>query len=105
MEQGQVDFGKVFADLAASGAREKTTPLGGVDVRLVRVPANVEGRWDSHPGDTETVVVWSGEFHVEFRDATLRLSKGQCCVVPAGAPHRATSPTGADVVLFKRTAE
>ena len=105
MEQGQVDFAEVFADLAAREAREATTPLGGVDVRLVRVPANVEGRWDSHPDSTETVVVWSGEFHVEFRDGTLRLKEGQCCVVPVGAEHRATSPTGAEIVLFKKTAE
>ena len=105
MEQGQVDFAAGFADLAARDARETTAPLGGVDVRLVRVPAGGEGRWDSHPDSTETVVVWSGEFHVEFRDGTLRLNEGQCCVVPAGAEHRATSPTGAEIVLFKKTAE
>ena len=69
----------------------------------MRVPANVEGRWDSHPDSTETVVVWSGAFTVEFRDRTLRLTAGQCCVVPIGAEHRGTSPTGAEVVLFRKT--
>ena len=68
MDQGQVDFGTVFADLAARGERERTTPLGGVDVRLVRVPAGGEGRWDSHADTAETVVVWSGEFTFRFRD-------------------------------------
>ncbi len=103
MDQGQVDFASGFADLAARGAREVTAPLGGVDVRLVRVPAGGEGRWDSHPDSTETVVVWSGEFKVEYRDRTLLLTAGQCCVVPMGAEHRGTSPTGAEVVLFRKT--
>jgi mannose-6-phosphate isomerase-like protein (cupin superfamily) len=98
-----VDFAAAFADLAARGAREATAPLGGVDVRLVRVPAGGEGRWDSHPDTAETVVVWSGEFKVEFRDRTLLLTKGQCCVVPVGAEHRGTSPIGAEVVLFTRS--
>ena len=39
MDGGQVDFGAAFGDLAARNARETTVPLGGVDVRLVRVPA------------------------------------------------------------------
>ena len=103
MDQGQVDFAAGFAGLAARGERETTAPLGGVDVRLVRVPAGGEGRWDSHPDSTETVVVWSGEFKVEFRDRTLMLTAGQCCVVPVGAEHRGTSPTGAEVVLFKKS--
>ena len=102
---GQVDFRAAFADLAARDAREMTAPLGGVDVRLVRVPAGGEGRWDSHDDSTETVVVWSGAFQVEFRDRTLMLGAGQCCVVPVGAEHRGTSPTGAEVVLFKKTPE
>lgn len=103
MDGGQVDFAKGFSDLAARDAREATVPLGGVDVRLVRVPAGGEGRWDSHPDSTETVVVWSGEFSVEFRDRSLLLTAGQCCVVPVGAEHRGTSPSGAEVVLFKKT--
>ena len=104
MSQGQVDFAAVFADLAAKDAREITAPLGGVDVRLVRVPPAGEGRWDSHDDSTETVVVWSGTFTVEFRDRTLSLTAGQCCVVPVGAEHRGTSPTGAEVVLFRKSA-
>ena len=103
MDQGQVDFAAAFSDLAARGAREMTAPMGGVDVRLVRVPGGGEGRWDSHDDSTETVVVWSGAFTVEFRDRTLNLAAGQCCVVPVGAEHRGTSPTGAEVVLFRKS--
>jgi mannose-6-phosphate isomerase-like protein (cupin superfamily) len=98
-----VDFATAFAGLAERGERETTAPLGGVDVRLVRVPAGGEGRWDSHSDTTETVVVWSGEFKVEFRDRTLLLTKGQCSVVPVGAEHRGTSSTGAEVVLFTKS--
>ena len=71
---------------------------------MVRVAGGGEGRWDSHSHSAETVVVWSGDFTVEFRDHALTLSAGQCCVVPAGAEHRGTSRNGAEVVLFQQAA-
>ena len=96
------DFAEVFSGLARDGRSEQTMQLGGVNVRLVRVKGGGEGRWDHHDQTTETVVVWSGDFTVEFRDGTLNLSSGQCCVVPVGAEHRGTSPTGAEVILFQQ---
>jgi mannose-6-phosphate isomerase-like protein (cupin superfamily) len=101
MTTDPIDFAAAFARLAAEGRREETTPLGGVDVRLVRVAGGGEGRWDRHDHSTETVVVWSGDFTVEFRDCALRLGPGQCCVVPVGAEHRGTSQAGAEVILFQ----
>jgi mannose-6-phosphate isomerase-like protein (cupin superfamily) len=96
------DFAEVFARLTREGRSEETTLLGGVNVRLVRVPGGGEGRWDHHSGTTETVVIWSGDFTVEFRDHTLHLTGGQCCVVPIGAEHRGTSKAGAEVILFQQ---
>ena len=100
METGPIDFAAVFAQLAATDAREETAPLGGMNVRMVRVAGGGEGRWDSHGHTAETVVVWSGDFSVEFRDRTVVLSGGQCCVVPVNAEHRGTSRGGAEIVLF-----
>lgn len=100
--KGPADFAAVFARLAAGGAREETVRLGNVKIRTVRVPGGGEGRWDAHPHTDETVIVWSGDFKVEFRDGTLVLAAGQCCVVPAGAEHRGTSRDGAEVVLFQQ---
>lgn len=98
------DIAETFARLARDDQKEETMQLGGVNVRLVRIKGGGEGRWDSHATTTETVVVWAGQFTVEFRDNTLELSPGQCCVVPVGAEHRGTSKTGADVVLFTNAA-
>jgi mannose-6-phosphate isomerase-like protein (cupin superfamily) len=96
-----LDFGAIFRRLAAEGEREHHTVLGGVDVRLVRVDGGASGRWDTHDDTTETVIIWSGAFDVAFRDHAVSLTAGQCCVVPLGAEHRGTSPTCAEVVLFK----
>lgn len=96
------DFVDIFGRLARDERNEETTQLGGVNVRLVRIKGGGEGKWDHHDHTTETVVVWSGDFAVEFRDHTLHLSRGQCCVVPVGAEHRGTSQTGAEVVLFQQ---
>ena len=96
------DFAEIFARLARDGQSEETALLGGVNVRTVRVKGGGEGRWDHHAQTTETVIVWSGDFTVEFRDQTLQLSRGQCCVVPVGAEHRGTSKAGAEVILFQQ---
>lgn len=96
------DFAEVFGRLARDERSEETAQLGGVNVRLVRVKGGGEGRWDHHAATTETVVVWSGDFTVEFRDHEVHLSGGQCCVVPVGAEHRGTSKAGAEVVLFQQ---
>ena len=97
-----VDFGAIFERLAQTRQAEETSTLGGVNVRLVKVAGGGEGRWDSHDHSAETVVVWSGDFTVEFSDHALVLSAGQCCVVPIGAQHRGTSRSGAEVILFQQ---
>lgn len=97
-----IDFSEIFGRLKKNGCSEETLHAGGVNIRLVRVKSDGKGRWDHHDQTSETVVVWSGEFTVEFRDHTLRLSSGQCCVVPAGAEHQGTSLTGAEVILFQQ---
>jgi mannose-6-phosphate isomerase-like protein (cupin superfamily) len=97
-----VDFAEIFGRLAKDGHSEETVQLGGVNVRLVRIKGGGEGRWGSHNRTTETVVVWSGDFSVDFRNQTLHLSSGQCCVVPVGAEHRGTSKAGAEVILFQQ---
>lgn len=99
---GPTDFGAVFERLAREQRREEAVELGGVNVRMVRVAAGGEGRWDRHEHSAETVVVWSGDFSVEFGDHGLTLSAGQCCVVPIGVEHRGTSREGAHVVLFQQ---
>ena len=93
---GPTDFGKVFERLAREQQSEETGPLGGVNVRLVRVAGGGEGRWDSHGHSTEIVVVWSGDFTVEFRDHTLNLAAGQCAAScrsgPSTEARRAMAP-------------
>lgn len=96
------DFTEVFGRLDRDGQSEEAAQLGGVNIRLVRVKGGGEGRWDRHDRTTETVVVWTGDFSVEFLDRTLHLSGGQCCVVPVGAEHRGTSKAGAEVILFQQ---
>ena len=102
--QDALDFGRIFKRLAETGESERHAVLGGVDVRLVRVEGGGEGRWDRHPETAETVIVWSGVFDVAFRDSKLSLTAGHCCVVPLGAEHKGTSPSGAEVILMKTVA-
>lgn len=102
MNTGLADFSKIFARLSAAQQGEEALTVGGVNIRMVRVTGGGAGRWDSHPLTAETVIVWSGDFTVEFHDHALTLSIGQCCVVPRGIEHRGTSRDGAEVVLFQQ---
>jgi mannose-6-phosphate isomerase-like protein (cupin superfamily) len=104
MVKGGLDFAAEFSRLAREGQPESTTELGGVAVRLVRVVGGGEGRWDSHRGTAETAIVWSGDFAVEFRERTIEMRPGQCCVVPVGTEHRGTSKNGAEIILFTTVA-
>lgn len=97
-----IDFAEIFGRLTRDGRTDESVQLDGVTVRLVRVKGGGDGRWDHHDRTTETVVVWSGDFSVEFHNHTLLLSGGQCCVVPVGAEHRGTSKAGAEVILFQQ---
>lgn len=99
-----VDFGAVFGRLAGEGRSEETTLVGGVSVRLVRVAGGGAARWDRHDGTAETVIVWAGDFRVAFRDRSLELGAGQCCVVPVGVEHSGTSQNGAEVILLQSVA-
>lgn len=99
-----VDFAAAFQRMAADGTSEATWELESVRVRLVRVSGDASGNWHSHSDTAETVVVWQGDFLVQFRDGALSLSTGQCCVVPIGAEHRGTSQFGAEIILFQTSA-
>ena len=98
-----VKFAETFAHLKATARSEETTQCAGVAVRLVRVAGGGESQWSHHSQTTETVVVWSGDFTVEFSDGVVHLGPGQCCVVPVNAEHRGTSKAGAEVILFQNT--
>ena len=103
---GSTDFAEAFARLARDDQKEQTTEQGGVNIRLVRVPGTgpeAPANWGSHDATTETVIVWSGDFTVDFRHGSLTLAAGQCCVVPVGAEHRGTSKHGAEVILFQQS--
>ncbi len=76
--------------------------LGGQNLRLVAF--NGAGGWHKHDTASETVLVWSGRFDVEFRDRTISLGAGQCTVIAPGQEHRGVSANGAQIVLV-RTAE
>jgi hypothetical protein len=44
----------------------------------------------------------SGDLTVECQDRGLHLSRGQCCVVPVGAEHRAMSKADTEAILFQQ---
>ena len=74
--------------------------MGGQSVRLV--PFNGTGGWHKHETASETVLVWSGTFDVEYRDRTVSLGVGQCTVIAPGQEHRGVSAGGANIMLVRK---
>lgn len=78
-----VNFAAKFDPMRKEGQSEIVIRTEGAAVCLFvrrRRRRRSLGQRDAAP---ETAVVWSGDFKIEFRDATVRLSAGQCCVMPA----------------------
>ena len=102
MDVGEtIDFAKAFAP-PPQDAPAASYVMGGQSVRLLRFDGT--GSWHKHDTASETVIVWSGTFDVEYRDRTVSLRQGQCTVIAPGQEHRGVSAGGAQVVLL-RTAE
>ena len=52
------------------------------------VKAQREFIWHQHPETDETFVLIDGSMHIELRDQTLQLHKGEMVVIPKGVEHR-----------------
>jgi mannose-6-phosphate isomerase-like protein (cupin superfamily) len=94
-----IDIPQIFTTLADRTPPEASVTMAGQNVRLVAFQG--AGGWHQHVGATETVIVWSGVFDVEYRDSTVRLSAGQCTVIDCGREHRGVSEDGAQVMLLR----
>ena len=44
--------------------------------------------WHNHKDTDEVFIVLEGEMNIEFRDKTVKLSKGEMFVVPKGIDHK-----------------
>lgn len=94
-----IDFALAFGTLADSGATALSMAAGGQSIRLLAF--NGVGGWHKHDAAAETVIVWNGQFDVEYRDRTVSLGAGQCTVIAPGQEHRGVSHGGARVVLLR----
>ena len=94
-----IDFATGFSALAEGGEPAMSVAAGGQSVRLLAF--NGTGGWHRHDTASETVIVWSGRFDVEYRDRTVSLGAGQCTVIAPGQEHRGVSHGGAEVVLLR----
>ena len=73
--------------------------LNGQHVKVVKF----EGAfvWHRHDSEDELFLVLRGEFDMEFRDAVVRLRKGEFLIVPRGVEHRPVAEREAHVLLFE----
>lgn len=98
---GTIDIQRTFDSLPGQEAEASHT-MAGQSVRMVAFSGT--GGWHKHDSASETVIVWSGRFDVEYRDRTVHLTQGQCTVIAPGLEHRGASAAGARIVLV-RTAD
>ena len=94
-----IDFAAGFSTLSDGGKQAMSLAAGGQSVRLLAYSGT--GGWHKHDTASETVIVWSGRFDVEYRDRTVSLGAGQCTVIAPGQEHRGVSQGGAEVVLLR----
>ena len=73
--------------------------VNGQDVKIIKVKG--EFVWHHHADEDEFFMVWKGRFRVEFRDRVVKLSPGECLVVPRGVEHRTCADEEASVLCFE----
>lgn len=73
--------------------------LNGQHVKVVRLLG--EFVWHHHENEDEMFLVLEGTLHLEFRDRTVELQKGEFCIVPRGVEHRPVANEEVKVLLFE----
>lgn len=77
------------------------------DIRIAKVAG--EHVWHAHSDTDEFFLVLSGTLYIAIRDGfdggerVVVLNQGEAFVVPRGAEHRPSSPTGASILLVEPT--
>lgn len=73
--------------------------LNGQHVKLAKLQG--EFVWHHHEHEDEFFLVLDGRLSIEFRDHTVALEPGDCCIVPRGVEHRPVADGEAAVLLFE----
>ena len=73
--------------------------LNGQHVKLVKLRG--EFVWHHHDREDELFLVLEGRMSIEFRDHTVELEAGDCCIVPHGVEHRPVAAEEASALLFE----
>jgi mannose-6-phosphate isomerase-like protein (cupin superfamily) len=73
--------------------------LNGQQVKLVKFQG--EFVWHKHEKEDELFFVLQGEFFMEFRDKTVKVSEGELLIVPSGVEHKPKAKDVVSVMLFE----
>ncbi|MGB3723623.1 MAG: cupin domain-containing protein [Pacificimonas sp.] len=64
-----------------------------------------EFSWHSHAETDELFIVVDGQMHVDFREGTRSLGRGEAIVVPRGTEHRPRAEEECHVLIMDRAGE
>ncbi|MCC8245291.1 cupin domain-containing protein [Saccharothrix luteola] len=75
------------------------TTVNDYDVRVAKVRG--EHLWHAHDDTDEFFLVLEGELDIALDDRTVHLKTNDVFVVPKGARHKPSSPTGARILMIE----
>ena len=73
--------------------------LNGQEVKLAKFQGAFP--WHHHENEDEMFLALKGNFQLEFRDRTVKVSEGEFIVVPRGVEHRPVAEKEVEVMLFE----
>lgn len=71
------------------------------DVQFKLAKINGEFVWHSHADTDEVFIVLKGSMAIHFRHRSVRLSRGELCVVPGGVEHRPVAEEECHIMLVE----
>ncbi len=86
MKVDKINFNKKYSKFFKHWSPRVIAEMNDYQFKLAKIKG--EFIWHNHKDTDETFIVLEGKMDLKFRDKTLKLSKGEMCVVPKGVEHK-----------------
>ena len=86
MEYQAINFNKKLEFFNELWTPKVIAQMNDYQFKLAKVVG--EFTWHSHTDTDEVFIVINGTLHIEFRDGTVTIEKGEMFVVPKGVEHK-----------------
>ena len=99
MPYAPISFAQKFGLFTEQWQPKVVAEMNDYQFKVVRIAGDFV--WHQHADTDETFIVLDGELRIDFRDGSVKLSKGEMFVVPKGVEHKPYAEREVKVLLIE----